>query len=66
MRKFITNSKERLPFLMVIELLITIGMIIDHNLYAALGWGFLLITNIGVYTEYLESKKQNGNNNKSN
>jgi hypothetical protein len=58
------RNKKRLPIFIVIELIITVFMIIDHNWYAALGWALLMFTNTDIYMEYLENKTKNGNNNK--
>lgn len=50
------NSKS-LPIFIVIELIITIGLIVKENYFGAAGWGFLMLTNI----DKLIYDKKNGN-----
>ena len=50
------NSKN-LIFFVVMELVITIGLIAQANYLGATGWGFLMLTNI----DKLIQKKEDGN-----
>lgn len=40
------KNKEMLMVYIFMELAITVGMLFQHNYYAATGWGFLMLTNI--------------------
>ena len=50
------NSKLT-PLFIAMELLITIGLLVQGNYLGATGWGFLMLTNINKLIE----DKENGN-----
>jgi hypothetical protein len=45
------RNRKLLPFFIAIEGFITGAMIVDHNWYAAMGWGILMLTNLGILNE---------------
>lgn len=60
------KSKSTLKFFIIMEALITAAMIALHNYYAVAGWGFLMLTNIGIFVEMIENeKKENGDSGKT-
>lgn len=56
------EKKHRLIFNIIIETLVTIGMLIEGNYWAASGWGFLMLTNVGTLLEDMSKENKNKEN----
>lgn len=57
------NKKIFLITSISLEILITAATIIQQNYIAAVGWGFLMLTNIGILMDLIEKEKKDGNSN---
>lgn len=51
------KNKNMLMVYIAMETAITIMTIIQGNYIAATGWGFLMLTNVGILIETLEKEK---------
>lgn len=57
------NKKTRLIFQIILESILTLGMLFDTNYWAASGWGFLALRSITSLMELLTLEKLAKNNN---
>jgi len=52
------RSKYTLILYIILELLITVGCLVNKNYIAAVGWGFLMLTNAGLLQEQIDKEEK--------